>query len=379
MTAERRNLSTALHPEGLRLLTPKPTPHPVVRYPELVPGDRHILLVLEAHGGSADLGTLAGALDLSESELQVRLAALAAAGMVQLLSGRCTLLEELRARVQRDLNSVVGARAVLRSDQTVRCSGPNAGERVLRQVCREVFAPHVLRPRVPLRQVLDVQVMNTLLDEGDRAFLANASVHVDLVVEHALTERPLLVLELDGPQHERSPQLERDVRKDRILRVSGLPLLRLWTCEAQPPSEGMLRALLHWRLRGALRDATFSKACHPALYEAFWSQPSEQDVADSLPQSDELDALLGEPMLNAILGRSGGEARRDRRATLLEIVMNLRLTHNDDGVRQWFERARYTLRGESPRDILQGDWNPGDARVRLICRLAAAGGSFFAT
>ncbi|GAA5513120.1 hypothetical protein Dcar01_01846 [Deinococcus carri] len=372
---------TAPPREPLRLVPPKPRPSPVVRYPELVPGDRHILLVLEAKGGNADLGTLAGALDLPESGLQTRLSALAAAGMVQLLPGRCALPDELRTRVQRDLNSAVGARVVLRSDNTVRCPAPHAGERVLRSLCREVFAPHVVRPRVPLRQVLDVQVMNALLDEADRTFLANASVHVDLVVEHVETEQPLLVLELDGPQHECSPQLERDVRKDRILRVAGLPLLRLWTCEAQPPSEGMLRALLGWRLQGALRDPNFREACPMALRVALEGDAGRHPTPDVQPEQEALRALLGDELLTALLGgwEACSPAGLARQATLLRIVTNLRVTHSDDGIRQWFERARYTLRGESPRDILQGDWNPGDPRVRLVCRLAAAGGSFFAT
>ncbi|GAA5513081.1 hypothetical protein Dcar01_01807 [Deinococcus carri] len=372
---------TAPPRESLRVVPPKPMPSPAVRYAELVPADQQVLMVLEAHGGSADMGTLAGALDLPDGALQARLAALAAGGMVHLLPGRCALLDELRSRVQRDLNSAVGARVVLRSEDTVRCPAPHAGERVLRLLCREVFAPHVVRPRVPLRQVLDVQVMNGLLDEADRTFLANASVHVDLVVEHVETEQPLLVLELDGPQHERSPQLERDVRKDRILRVAGLPLLRLWTCEAQPPGEGLTRALLRWRLQSALRDVTFREACHPALREAFRGQPSGPHAADDLPRGDELRALLGDELLTALLGgrEACSPAGLARQATLGQIVTNLRATHTDSGIRQWFERARYTLRGESPRDILQGDWNPGDPRVRLVCRLAAAGGSFFAT
>ncbi|MEW6421382.1 MAG: DUF2726 domain-containing protein [Deinococcota bacterium] len=266
---------TAQLREHLHPAPPKLTPHPVVRYSNLVPGDRHLLLVLEARGGSAEVGALGAALGLPESGLQTRLSVLESLGMLRVLAGRCALEPEVRSRVQRDLNTAVGARIVLKSEDTVRCPPGNAGERVLRQLCRELFAPHVVRARVPLRQVLDVQAMNTLLDEGDRAFLANGNVHFDLIVEHAQTEQPLLALELDGPQHERSPQLERDVRKDWILRVSGLPLLRLWTCEAEPPGEGLLRALLGWRLQGAFRDPTFREACHPDLLETFQSWSGE--------------------------------------------------------------------------------------------------------
>ena len=94
--------------------------------------------------------------------------------------------------------------------------------------------------------------MSALLGEQDRAFLASSGSHLDVLVEHAGTGQPLLALELDGPQHRESPQRERDVRKDRILRVAGLPLLRVWTAQAEPPEEGLLRTLLDWRLRSAL-------------------------------------------------------------------------------------------------------------------------------
>ncbi|WP_104990686.1 DUF2726 domain-containing protein [Deinococcus sp. NW-56] len=350
----------------------RPAVHPVVRYGELEPPDRTLLLAMEAQGGASDGVGLARVLAVPAVDLHPRLRALAALGLIQEAAGRWAMVPELRDRVQRDLGASVGARVVLRCDQTVRCPEPNVGERVLRSLCREVFAPHVVRPWVPLRQVLDVQVMNTLLDEPDRAFLANRSVQVDVLVEDLETGRALLAVELDGPQHERSPQLERDARKDRILRVSGLPLLRLWTCEADPPGEELLRALLGWRLRGALRDPRFLAACPAALREVL-----ERCLAPAGEEFHTLSSVLGEELLTSLLGEGPGAPARE--ATLTEIVAGLRATHSDEGIRQWFERARYTLRGECPRDILRGEWSPGDARVRRVCRLAAAGGSFFAT
>nr|WP_281416203.1 DUF2726 domain-containing protein [Deinococcus aestuarii] len=134
-------------------------------------------------------------------------------------------------------------------------------------MCREAFFPHPVAARVPLRRVLDVQVMNSLLDEADQSFLAHGSAHLDLLVEDHLTAAPLLALELDGPQHRESPQRERDARKNRILRVAGLPLLRLWTDEREPPAEGLLRALLGWRLREAQRDPGFRWICPGPLGE----------------------------------------------------------------------------------------------------------------
>lgn len=115
--------------------------------------------------------------------------------------------------------------------------------------------------------------MTTLLGETDHAFLASSGVHVDLMVEHAGTGRPLLALELDGPQHQESLQLKRDRRKDRILRVAGLLLCG----PARPsPQRGLTRALLHWHLQNALADPDFLRACPPALRESLQSGPKRQ-------------------------------------------------------------------------------------------------------
>ena len=134
MTAPVSALSAAEVQPPLRLatlepVTPKPTPHPEVRYAELVPGERQLLMVLEAQGGSSTEPMLAEILGLLPDALQARLDALTAAGMVRPAPGGCVLPDELRARVRRDLNAAVGARVVLKSEDTVRCFPANAGER----------------------------------------------------------------------------------------------------------------------------------------------------------------------------------------------------------------------------------------------------------
>lgn len=245
-----------------------PTVHPAVRYGELQPPDRHLLLALEARGGEATGKALADAVDGTPGELRARLVRLAGLGLVRETSGGWCLREEVRGRVRQDLSTSVHARLVAPCPDRLRVAPGPVGERVLRCVCRELFAPHTVAAQVPLRRVLDVQVMNSLLDEGDQTFLANASVHLDVVIEDHETEVALLALELDGPQHQRSPQSERDIRKDRILRVAGLPLLRLWTDEREPPTAGLLRAYLAWRLREALQNPGFREATHPALFLA---------------------------------------------------------------------------------------------------------------
>lgn len=241
---------------------------PAVRYAELTPGDRRVLLVLGARPGPCSVDSLSAALDDTPEALQGQLRGLVALGMVEARPEGWALTDGVRSRVLPDLNAAVGARLVVACPQRLRGSGLTAGERVLARLCWEVFAPHVVTTHVPLRQVLDVQGVGALLDEGDRTFLGHGSAHLDVLVEHARTGEPLLALELDGPQHRESPQRERDVRKDRILRVAGLPLLRVWTDQAEPPKEGLLRTLLDWRLRGALAAPEVGGLCPPALLGA---------------------------------------------------------------------------------------------------------------
>lgn len=50
--------------------------------------------------------------------------------------------------------------------------------------------------------------------------------------------------------------------------------------------------------------------------------------------------------------------------------------YNDMGVRNWFRRKRALLEGRAPKDLLRGDWQPGDPgpeRVRALARSLAAG------
>ncbi len=66
-------------------------------------------------------------------------------------------------------------------------------------------------------------------DEGDdledRRFLRNA--HFDLTIHRESRREVLWAFEFDGPTHERPEQRRRDVRKNRICLMAGLPLLRI--------------------------------------------------------------------------------------------------------------------------------------------------------
>lgn len=62
-------------------------------------------------------------------------------------------------------------------------------------------------------------------DPADRRFLRDA--HFDLTIHKESRREVLWAFEFDGPTHEGPEQRRRDVRKNRICLMAGLPLLRL--------------------------------------------------------------------------------------------------------------------------------------------------------
>jgi hypothetical protein len=52
------------------------------------------------------------------------------------------------------------------------------------------------------------------------------------------------------------------------------------------------------------------------------------------------------------------------------VVGDLAGAYNDIGIRRWFDRPRTTLGGRTPRQLLRGAWNPGDAGPTKIRELA---------
>lgn len=54
-----------------------------------------------------------------------------------------------------------------------------------------------------------------------------ASKHVDFVLCHPRTVAPALVIELDEASHQLPERQERDIFLNEILRVAGIPLLRM--------------------------------------------------------------------------------------------------------------------------------------------------------
>lgn len=89
----------------------------------------------------------------------------------------------------------------------------------------------------------------SLLDESERRYAGNGLTHVDFLIYNKVGKQPVLVIETDGYQHhkEGSRQKERDIMKDRILELYGIPRERLKTTESneQERIETKLKEILH--------------------------------------------------------------------------------------------------------------------------------------
>lgn len=81
---------------------------------------------------------------------------------------------------------------------------------------------------VPIRGIISDFLM---LDEEERQYVSHYATHVDFLISNRVTKRPLLAVETDGYSYhnDHTEQHRRDIMKNHILEVYGLPLLRLST------------------------------------------------------------------------------------------------------------------------------------------------------
>lgn len=98
------------------------------------------------------------------------------------------------------------------------------------------------------------------------------------------------------------------------------------------------------------------------------------------PEPEDLAKLLGISLSSLRRYRSKDRETPDDVAGRLHFLAlltgDLAGAYNDIGVRNWFRRKRALLDGKAPKDLLQGDWRPGDPgpeRVRALARSLAAG------
>lgn len=83
----------------------------------------------------------------------------------------------------------------------------------------------------PLRNVIRDW---TLLNEEERMYISHYSTHLDFLIINHVTKKPVLAIETDGYtfHNDETEQHHRDLLKNHILEVYGLPLIRLKTNES---------------------------------------------------------------------------------------------------------------------------------------------------
>ena len=71
----------------------------------------------------------------------------------------------------------------------------------------------------------------SLLNEEESKYAANINTHIDFLIYNRVSKQPVLAIETDGYAFHKSgtSQSERDIKKDRILELYGIPLVRLST------------------------------------------------------------------------------------------------------------------------------------------------------
>lgn len=130
-------------------------------------------------------------------------------------------------------------------------------ENIIWTVLNDIFTEPDYTHLTAIPQVLLKNLLPNLdrLTPDQAAYVKNRA-SLDFVVYNQVTNRPLLAIEVDGFEfHENNPtQLKRDALKNEILRVHGLPLLRLPTTGSGEPQrirDALTRADAHWACRSA--------------------------------------------------------------------------------------------------------------------------------
>lgn len=71
----------------------------------------------------------------------------------------------------------------------------------------------------------------SLLNEEESKYAANINTHIDFLIYNRVSKQPVLAIETDGYTFHKAgtSQSARDIKKDRILQLYGIPLMRLST------------------------------------------------------------------------------------------------------------------------------------------------------
>lgn len=75
---------------------------------------------------------------------------------------------------------------------------------------------------------------SSLMNDNERNYVSNYSTHLDFVIVNHVTKKAVLAIETDGYNFhkEGTEQYQRDLMKDHVLEIYGLPLLRLKTTDS---------------------------------------------------------------------------------------------------------------------------------------------------
>ena len=139
--------------------------------------------------------------------------------------------------------------------------------------------------------------------------------------------------------------------------------------------------------RGLTAELRTASTTGPERLSALLKKISEALTESPVPEREwrAVERVLGLEPLARLIGISASSARRyfsgtrttpDKVAARLHflafVVGDLAGAYNDVGVRRWFYRPRKLLNGNTPAQLLGGDWGPDDDGPRQLRELAAA-------
>ena len=115
-------------------------------------------------------------------------------------------------------------------------------ELILKILEDKEYASFGLRMHVSLKDFVNAKGLG--LADDELKFFRNPNSHADFLVYNKMSKKPILVIEVDGiAYHEQEKkQLERDAKKNSILKKAGIIILRLKTNESN--EEKRIRATL---------------------------------------------------------------------------------------------------------------------------------------
>lgn len=142
--------------------------------------------------------------------------------------------------------------------------------------------------------------------------------------------------------------------------------------------------------RGLIFEIRASSNADPERLSALLKKISAALDESPVPSREwrAVERVLGLESLAQLMGISVSSARRyfagtrttpdmvaSRLHYLAFVVGDLAGAYNDVGIRRWFHRPRQLLSGDTPAQLLAGDWEPDDNGPRQVRALAAALGS----